>query len=97
MPGLRGAAQHWHVRRRNDAIADQLIAVADDLGRQRGPGASVVIVVGRSEHGYHHILGSVPQALQRHNHHPVIVIPDIVSGLKAGHSFPHPGRVDQSP
>jgi len=35
----------------------------------------VVIVVGRSEHGYHHILGSVPQALERHDHYPVIVIP----------------------
>jgi len=34
----------------------------------------VVIVVGRSEHGYHHLLGSVPQALERHAHYPVIVI-----------------------
>jgi Universal stress protein family len=71
----RGAAQHWHFRRRDGAIADQLIAVADDLGRQHGPDASVVIVVGRSEHGYHHVLGSVPRALERHNHYPVIVIP----------------------
>jgi nucleotide-binding universal stress UspA family protein len=71
----RGAAQHWHFRRRDGAIADQLIAVADDLGRQHGPDASVVIVVGRSEHGYHHVLGSVPQALEQHSHYPVIVIP----------------------
>jgi hypothetical protein len=71
---LRGAAQRWHFQRRDGAIADQLIAVADDLRRQHGPDASVVIVVGRSEHGYHHVLGSVPQALQRH-HYPVIVIP----------------------
>ena len=28
-----------------------------------------------SEHGYHHVLGSVPQALERHDHFPVIVIP----------------------
>jgi nucleotide-binding universal stress UspA family protein len=35
----------------------------------------VVIVVGRSEHGYHHVLGSVPRALERHVHYPVIVIP----------------------
>jgi hypothetical protein len=35
----------------------------------------VVIVVGRAEHGYHHVLGSVPRALERHNHYPVIVIP----------------------
>lgn len=72
---LRGAAQHWHFQRRDGAIADQLITVADDLRRRRGPDASVVIVVGRSEHGYHQVLGSVPQALERHAHHPVIVIP----------------------
>jgi len=52
-----------------------LIAVADDLCYQHGPDASVVIVVGRSEHGYHHVLGSVPRALERRNHYPVIVIP----------------------
>ena len=71
---LRGAAQHWHFQRRDGAIADQLIAAADDLRRRHGPDAPVVIVVGRSEHGYHHVLGSVPQALERHAHYPVIVI-----------------------
>jgi nucleotide-binding universal stress UspA family protein len=71
---LRGAAQHWHFQRRDGAIAGQLIAVADDLSGRHGPGASVVIVVGRSEHGYHHVLGSVPQALERHAHYSVIVI-----------------------
>jgi nucleotide-binding universal stress UspA family protein len=75
LQGFDDAAQHWHFRRRDGAIADQLIAVADDLDRQHGPDVSVVIVVGRSEHGYHHILGSVPQALERHDHYPVIVIP----------------------
>jgi nucleotide-binding universal stress UspA family protein len=72
---LRGAARRWHFQRRDGAIADQLIAAADDLRRQRGPQAEVVIVVGRSEHGYHHVLGSVPQALERHDHFPVLVIP----------------------
>ena len=71
---LRGAAQHWHFQRRDGAIADQLITAADDLRRQHGPDAPVVIVVGRAEHGYHHVLGSVPQALERHAHYPVIVI-----------------------
>ena len=71
---LRGAAQHWHFQHRDGAIAGQLIAVADDLRRRHGPGASVVIVVGRSEHGYHHVLGSVPQSLERHAHYPVITI-----------------------
>jgi hypothetical protein len=72
---LRGAAQHWHFQRRDGAVADQLIAAADDLSRRHGPDASVAIVVGQSEHGYHHVLGSVPRALERHNHYPVIVIP----------------------
>jgi nucleotide-binding universal stress UspA family protein len=72
---LRGAAQRWHFQRRDGAIADELISVADGLRRQRGPEARVVIVVGRSEHGYHHVLGSVPQALERHDQFPVLVIP----------------------
>jgi nucleotide-binding universal stress UspA family protein len=72
---LRGAAQRWHFQRRDGAIADNLIAVADQLRRQHGPDASVVLVVGRSEHGYHHVLGSVPNALERHVHYPVLVIP----------------------
>jgi hypothetical protein len=72
---LRGAVQRWHFRRRDGAIADQLIAVADDLSRQHGPDASVVIVVGRSEHGHHYIPGSAPQALERHKHYLVMVIP----------------------
>lgn len=72
---LRGAAQHWHFQRRNGAIADNLITVADELRYQHGPDAAVVLVVGRSEHGYHHVLGSVPIALERHVHYPVIVVP----------------------
>jgi nucleotide-binding universal stress UspA family protein len=72
---LRGAAQRWHFQRRNGAIAGNLIAVADDLRRQHGPDATVILVVGRSEHGYHHVLGSVPDALERHVHYPVLVIP----------------------
>ena len=72
---LRAAAQRWHFQRRDGAIADNLIAVADDLRLQHGPDAEVFLVVGRSEYGYHHVLGSVPAALERHVHYPVIVIP----------------------
>ena len=72
---LRGAAQHWHFRRRNGAIADNLIAVADELSGRHGPDAEVVLVVGRSEHGYHHVVGSVPRALERRVHYPVMIIP----------------------
>jgi nucleotide-binding universal stress UspA family protein len=72
---LRAAAQRWHFQRRDGAIADNLIAVADDLRYRHGPDAEVLLVVGRSEHGYHHVLGSVPAALERHVHYPVLVIP----------------------
>jgi nucleotide-binding universal stress UspA family protein len=72
---LRGAAQRWHFQHRTGAIADNLIAVADELRRQHGPDAAVLLIVGRSEHGYHHVLGSVPSALERHVHYPVIIIP----------------------
>ena len=72
---LRAAAQRWHFQRRDGAIADNLIAVADELRYRHGPDAQVFLVVGRSEHGYHHVLGSVPAALERHVHYPVIVIP----------------------
>jgi nucleotide-binding universal stress UspA family protein len=67
-------AHPWPHGRGQDDPAGELIAVADDLRRRHGPGASVVIVVGRSEHGYHHVLGSVPQSLERHAHYPVITI-----------------------
>lgn len=72
---LRGAAHRWHFQRRNGAIADNLIAAADEKRSERGPDAAVILIVGRSEHGYHHDLGSVPSALERHVHYPVIIIP----------------------
>jgi len=72
---LTGAAQNWHFQRRNGAAADQLIAAADELGQQHGPAARVVIIVGRPEHKIHHVTGSVPRSLERHDGHPVIVIP----------------------
>ncbi|HSZ38555.1 MAG TPA: universal stress protein [Trebonia sp.] len=72
---LRAAAQRWHFQRRDGAIADNLIAVADELRLQHGPDVTVFLVVGRSEHGYHRVFGSVPGALERHVHYPVLVIP----------------------
>jgi hypothetical protein len=72
---LRAAAQRWHFQRRDGAIADNLVAVADEVRQRHGSDADVFLVVGRSEHGYHHVLGSVPATLERQVQHPVIVIP----------------------
>jgi nucleotide-binding universal stress UspA family protein len=72
---LASTEQRWHFQRRDGVIADELIAAAKDLRRQHGPDATVVIVVGRSEHRYHRVAGSVTQALEWHNDFPVIVIP----------------------
>jgi nucleotide-binding universal stress UspA family protein len=72
---LAQTEQRWHFQRRNGLVADELIAAAKDLRRQHGPEAVVVIVVGRSEHRYHRVAGSVTQALERHKDFPIIVIP----------------------
>jgi nucleotide-binding universal stress UspA family protein len=72
---LTRTEQRWHFQRRDGSVADQLIAAAKDLRGQHGPEAAVVIVVGRSEHRYHHVAGSVTQALERHNDFPIIVVP----------------------
>ena len=72
---LEAAAQRWHFQRRNGAIADNLIAAADELRRRHGPDATVVLIVGRSERGYCHLLGSIPAVLERHVYYPVIIIP----------------------
>jgi nucleotide-binding universal stress UspA family protein len=72
---LARTEQRWHFQRRDGLVADELIAAGKDLRGQLGPEAVVVIVVGRAEHRYHHVAGSVTQALERHNDFPVIVIP----------------------
>jgi hypothetical protein len=52
-----------------------VIAAADEKLSEHGPDAAVILIVGRFEHGYHHVLGSVPSAPERHVHYPVIIIP----------------------
>jgi nucleotide-binding universal stress UspA family protein len=65
----------WHFQRRDGAVADELIAVADELRRQRGPDAIVVLVVGGSSHKRHHVLGSVSVNLERVDRFPLLVVP----------------------
>jgi nucleotide-binding universal stress UspA family protein len=70
-----GAAQNWHFQRRDGGAAEQLLAAADELSQEHGDQARVVIIVGRPERAIHHLAGSVPHALERHDGYPVIVVP----------------------
>lgn len=65
----------WRFQRRDGLIAHELIAVADELSRDYGDEAQVVIVVGSAMHSLHHVVGSVPVALVRHAKYPVVVVP----------------------
>lgn len=69
------AAGHlsYTFERRQDAPADAILAEAG--ARAAGPGRDPVIVVGRSGHAAHQVLGSVPVRLQHHSPFPVITIP----------------------
>ncbi|HWD24777.1 MAG TPA: universal stress protein [Acidimicrobiales bacterium] len=65
----------WRFQRRDGFIAHELTAAADELSRDYGGDASVVIVVGSAMHTLHHVVGSVPVALVRHAKYPVVVVP----------------------
>jgi nucleotide-binding universal stress UspA family protein len=69
------AAGHppYTFERRQDAPADAILAEAS--AQAAGPGRDPVIVVGRSGHAAHQVLGSVPTRLQHHSPFPVITIP----------------------
>ncbi len=55
------------------APADAILAAARQAAA--GGGGDPLIVVGRSGHAAHHLLGSVPVRLQRHSPYPVLTIP----------------------
>jgi nucleotide-binding universal stress UspA family protein len=65
----------WHFHRRDGLIAHELITVADELTREYGDEADIVIVVGSAMHTFHHVVGSVPAALVRHAKYPIVVVP----------------------
>ena len=69
------AAGHlpYTFERRQDAPADAILAAAS--AQAAGPGGDPVVVVGRSGHAAHQILGSVPVRLQHHSPFPVITVP----------------------
>jgi nucleotide-binding universal stress UspA family protein len=72
---LADIESRWRFQRRDGAIAHKLTAVADELSRDYGDDAQVVIVVGSAMHSLHHVVGSVPVALVRHAKYPVVVVP----------------------
>jgi nucleotide-binding universal stress UspA family protein len=72
---LAGSEQRWTFRRRDGAVAHELAAAAGDVRMDLGPDATVVIVVGGSAHAYHQVMGSVPVALARQHHYPLLVVP----------------------
>jgi nucleotide-binding universal stress UspA family protein len=66
----------WRLERRDGGIAHELVAAADEVSRDGGADATVVIVVGSAMHAYHYVVGSVPVALVRHAKYPVVVVPE---------------------
>ncbi|HEY5272445.1 MAG TPA: hypothetical protein VIJ34_04325 [Acidimicrobiales bacterium] len=51
------------------------MAVAHDESASFGPDASVIVVVGKASKPLHHLVGSVPVGLVRHERFPVVVVP----------------------
>jgi nucleotide-binding universal stress UspA family protein len=72
---LASTEPRWHFRRRDGAVAHELIAVGDELRRQNGPQATIVLIVGGSSHKHHRLLGSVSSNLERVDRFPVVVVP----------------------
>ena len=61
--------------RRQSPPADALLAAAGARAADASGGGRPVIVVGRSGHSAHHVLGSVPVRLLHHSPYPVLTIP----------------------
>jgi nucleotide-binding universal stress UspA family protein len=72
---LDGVEPRWRLQRRDGAVARELIGAAEQVSRDYGNDAAVVIVVGSAMHTYHHVVGSVPVALVRHARYPILVVP----------------------
>jgi nucleotide-binding universal stress UspA family protein len=73
---LEPTEPRWHFQPRDGSVADELIAVADELRRERGPEVNVVLVVGGPSRNHHHeIGGSVSLTLAEVDRFPVVVVP----------------------
>jgi nucleotide-binding universal stress UspA family protein len=69
---MHGLEERWRFARRQGPIAEELIMVA---AAARDAYASVVIVVGSSQHAAHRMVGSVAVSLARHSPVPLIIVP----------------------
>jgi nucleotide-binding universal stress UspA family protein len=72
---LLGDEGRWRFERRDGSIAEQLMAVARETADSYGSDTSVVVVVGKAAKSIHHLAGSVPVSLVRHEQFPVLVVP----------------------
>jgi nucleotide-binding universal stress UspA family protein len=73
---LEPTEPRWHFQPRDGSVADELIAVADELRRERGPETNIVLVVGGPSRNHHHeIGGSVSLTLAEVDRFPLVVVP----------------------
>jgi nucleotide-binding universal stress UspA family protein len=70
---MTAAGLPYTFERRQDAAADAIVSGAS--AQAAALGGTPVIVVGRSGHAAHQILGSVPARLLHHSPYPVLTIP----------------------
>ena len=71
---VAGTTAGYAFERRQGPPADAILSGASTIAAA-APGAGPVIVVGRSGHARHHVLGSVPEGLLHHSPYPVLAIP----------------------
>jgi nucleotide-binding universal stress UspA family protein len=65
----------WHFQRRDGAVAHELLDAAEELRRQRGPDATIALVVGGASGRHLHVAGSVPSNLAEVDRFPLVVVP----------------------
>jgi nucleotide-binding universal stress UspA family protein len=73
---LGSTEPRWHFQPRDGSVAEELLAVADELRSERGPDATIVLVVGGPSRNHHHEVGrSVSLTLADVDRFPLVVVP----------------------
>jgi nucleotide-binding universal stress UspA family protein len=65
----------WQYQRRDGAVADELVAAAEELRRQHDPDANIVLVVGGPSHHHQDVVDSVSSNLVRADRFPLVIVP----------------------